>query len=80
MAKAKAYKAQVEALGQDSTALVNAITALSDKGLKFVPDVMVSGSGSSIDGLAGVLMNMLGKMGKPPAVPAALQEGGKDKG
>ena len=80
MAKAKAYKAQVEALGQDSTALVNAITALSDKGLKFVPDVMVSGGGSSIDGLAGVLMNMLGKMGKPPAVPAALQEGGKDKG
>lgn len=80
MAKAKAYKAQVEALGQDSTALVNAITALSDKGLKFVPDVMVSGGGSSIDGLAGVLMNMLGKMGKPPAVPAALQESGKDKG
>ena len=80
MAKAKAYKAQVEALGQDSTALVNAITALSDKGLKFVPDVMVSGGGSSIDGLAGVLMNMLGKMGKPPAVPAALQEDGKDKG
>jgi hypothetical protein len=80
MAKAKAYKAQVEALGQDSTALVNAITALSDKGLKFVPDVMVSGGGSSIDGLAGVLMNMLGKMGKPPAIPAALQEGSKDKG
>jgi len=57
--KAEGYKAQVEALGQESTAFVNVVTSLSDKQLKFVPDVMVSGSGDALGGLAGVIMKRL---------------------
>jgi hypothetical protein len=56
MARAKAYRAQVEALGQTSTALVNVATVLSDGKAKFMPDVLVTGSGGSIDGLAAALM------------------------
>jgi len=59
MARAEAYERQVRALGPMPTALVNAVTALAEKQLKFVPDVLVAGSGGSLDGLAGVLMNYL---------------------
>ncbi len=42
--------------------MVNAITALADRGVKFVPEVLVSGSNGSgsLDGLAGTLMRWLG--------------------
>ncbi|MEI6308697.1 MAG: SPFH domain-containing protein [bacterium] len=65
MARAKAYEAQVRALGQEPTAMVNAITALADRGVKFVPEVLVSGSNGSgsLDGLAGTLMRWLGNAG-----------------
>jgi len=56
MARAKAYRAQVEALGQMPTALVNVATVLSDGKAKFMPDVLVTGGGGSIDGLAATLM------------------------
>lgn len=56
MARAKAYRAQVEALGQMPTALVNVATVLSDGKAKFMPDVLVTGSGGSIDGLAAALV------------------------
>jgi len=62
LAKAEAYKAQIEALGPEGTTLVNAITALADKNLKFVPDVLVGGD-NSMGGLAGVLMNYINKKG-----------------
>ena len=56
MARADAFKAQVAALGQQPTALVNVANALADGGNKFVPDVLVTGaSGSPLDGLASVL-------------------------
>jgi len=55
MARARGYEAQVKALGQVQTAVVNAVTALADKGVKFVPEVLVTGNGGPIDGLAGVL-------------------------
>jgi len=58
MARAKAYEAQVKALGMNQTAIVNAINSLSEKNMKIVPDILVTGGGNSgpIDGLAGVLM------------------------
>jgi regulator of protease activity HflC (stomatin/prohibitin superfamily) len=67
MARAMSYEAQVRALGQVPTALVNAVTALAEKGVKFVPEVLVSGSGGSIDGLAGVLTKLFsqGGVGQP---------------
>lgn len=71
MARAKGYDAQVKALGQVPTTVVNAVTALAEKGVKFVPEVLVTGNGGPIDGLAGVLTRMfsgqiLGQT-RPPA-------------
>ncbi len=59
MARAKAYQAQVEALGKEETMLVNVITALAEKNLKFVPEILVAGEGGTMDGLAGLLMRHL---------------------
>jgi hypothetical protein len=70
MARAKAYEAQVRALGQDATAMVNTVTALADRGLKFVPEVWVSGQGGSMDGLAGSLMRFL-QIRSGPTTPLA---------
>ena len=59
MAKAESYRAQVEALGQSQTALVNIAGALADGKNKFVPEVMVTGGGKSgsLDALLGTLCN-----------------------
>lgn len=66
MARAKAYRAQVEALGQWPTATVNAIAALAEHRAKVVPDILVAGGGSgSMDGLAATLMQYLSG---PPGV------------
>jgi hypothetical protein len=54
--KAEGYKKQIEALGPEGTTLVNIITALADKNLKFVPEVVVGESGgTSLSGLLGIL-------------------------
>jgi regulator of protease activity HflC (stomatin/prohibitin superfamily) len=69
MARAKGYEAQVKALGQVPTAVVNALTALAEKGVKFVPEVLVSGNSGSVDGLAGVLTRLFSNQisGQPKA-------------
>ncbi|MFH0775503.1 MAG: SPFH domain-containing protein [bacterium] len=60
MARAEAYKVQVEALGQKATTLVNIITALAEKGAKIVPDILVTGgNGGGVEGLAATLMKFL---------------------
>jgi len=67
MARAKGYEAQVRALGQVPTAVVNTVTALAEKGVKFVPEVLVTGNGGPIDGLAGVLTRLFsGQVGDQP--------------
>jgi hypothetical protein len=65
LARAKAFQAQVQALGQTPTALVNAVTVLAERGAKFMPEILVmGGTGSgSIDGLAATLMRALGGRG-----------------
>jgi regulator of protease activity HflC (stomatin/prohibitin superfamily) len=75
MARAKAYEAQVKALGMNQTAIVNAINSLSEKNMKIVPDILVTGGGNSgpMDGLAGVLMKYFN-------VKSFLPEGTKDDG
>ncbi len=55
MARAEAYKAQVEALGQGPTAVVNAILALSDSKNPIVPQVFAPGEGGIFNALAGTL-------------------------
>jgi len=59
LAQAEAYRKQVEALGQGSTALINIAQALKDFPHRISPEVLVA-SGGSFDGLAGTLMKYLG--------------------
>ena len=61
MARAKAYEAQVKALGQSQTAIVNVATVLSEGKAKFMPDVLVAGGGGSVEGLAATLVKYFGK-------------------
>jgi len=70
MARAEAYKAQVDALGQTPTALVNIMNALSDKQIKIMPDILVTGGdGGAVQGLAAALMRSLGTGGAPKGGP-----------
>ena len=55
--KAKGYKEQIAALGVEGTTLVNVITALADKGLKFVPEIVAGGD----SGLSGMLTALIAK-------------------
>jgi regulator of protease activity HflC (stomatin/prohibitin superfamily) len=72
MARAEAYKAQIEALGPEGTTLVNAITAMADRNLKFVPEVMVGGGDS---GSIGSLISVLtGKLASEMVKPKSTEE------
>ncbi len=73
LARATAYEAQVKALGQTPTALVNAINALAEKQVKIVPDILVTGGGGAMEGLAGSLMGWLkGNLGGAPVKEAPM--------
>jgi SPFH domain / Band 7 family len=65
LARARGYRAQVEALGSNATAIVNVVTALSEGKVKFVPDVLVAGGGNggALDGLAATAMRFFGNGG-----------------
>lgn len=58
LARAKGFQAQVEALGQSATAIVNVIAALAEGKAKFVPDILVTsgGNGGALEGLAATAM------------------------
>jgi hypothetical protein len=62
LARARGYRAQVEALGSNATAIVNVVTALAEGKAKFVPDVLVAGGNGNgaIDGLAATAMRLFG--------------------
>jgi SPFH domain / Band 7 family len=74
LARARGYRAQVEALGSNATAIVNVVTALAEGKAKFVPDVLVTGGangGGAIEGLAATAMRFLGNGGSSAARPSA---------
>jgi hypothetical protein len=73
LARARGYRAQVEALGSNATAIVNVVTALSEGKAKFVPDVLVAGGGNggAFEGLAATAMRFFGNGGSTIARPAA---------
>ena len=71
LARARGYRAQVEALGSNATAIVNVVSALAEGKAKFVPDVLVTGGGNgggALDGLAATAMRFFGgpSNGGPP--------------
>ena len=84
MARAKAYKEQVRALGQRPTALVNAVDALSRSGQKFVPNILLIGGGAggqTLEGLAAQLMGVLeGREEEMAAVVAEAPGAGRSPG
>ncbi len=60
LARAEGFEAQKEALGSAATAIVAAINAIAEGGIDVMPNVLVTGGGSSIDGLAATLIQRLG--------------------
>ncbi len=66
MARAKAYWAQVQALGSMPTAMVNAVDSLSRSGTNFVPQILVAGGGGGVlEGLAAQLMQVMSQARAP---------------
>ena len=77
LARAEAYRKQVEALGQGATALVNSVDALSKSCVPFMPNTLVVGSSGSgggvLEGLAALLMNKLAP-GTTASAPTPVTE------
>src|SRR5467141_395364 len=59
LAKAKGYEAQVRSLGSTPTAAVAIAGALSEGKLDVVPEVLVTGGGGALEGLAATFMRSL---------------------
>ena len=59
LARAAGYQAQRDAIGDTATALVAVAGAVADGHIDIVPEVLVTGGGGALDGLAATLMNSL---------------------
>ncbi|HET7416876.1 MAG TPA: SPFH domain-containing protein [Solirubrobacterales bacterium] len=70
LARAAGFEAQRAAIGEGGTALVAVTSAIADGGVDIMPDVLVTGGGGALDGLAATLMGMLRTNGTPPRAPA----------
>jgi hypothetical protein len=75
LARAEAYERQVAALGQNATALVNAVDALSKSNVPFMPNTLVmggsDGGGGPLAGVLALLMRQLDnghRADQPPAL------------
>ncbi|MGO8788130.1 MAG: SPFH domain-containing protein [Terriglobia bacterium] len=74
LSKAEGFCAQNDAIGSASTTLVNIATVLAEKGIQLVPQILVAGGGSALDGLAATLTKALaGQSGL--VLPTAKPEG-----
>src|SRR5881396_2693265 len=67
LAKAKGYQAQVESLGSTPTAAVAIANALSEGNLDVMPEVLVTGGGGALEGLAATFMRSLNGNGEAKA-------------
>ena len=70
LARAKGFEAQVQALGQGPTAVINVVTALAERGVKIMPEILAMGGGGSLDGLSATLMKFLSE--RVSTTPAAV--------
>ena len=46
-------------LGQGPTAVINVATALAERGVKIMPEILVLGGGATADGVGATLMKFL---------------------
>jgi uncharacterized membrane protein YqiK len=59
LAKARGYKAQVQSLGSGPTAAVAVANAVSEGKLNVMPEVLVTGGGGALEGLAATFIRSL---------------------
>src|SRR6266446_6922028 len=59
LARAKGYDAQIRSLGSGPTAVVAVANAVAEGKLTIVPEVLVTGGGGAVEGLAAALMRSL---------------------
>ena len=59
LARAKGFEAQKEALGAETTALVNVVSELAKSANRFVPDILVNGPNGPSDALSAGVMGFL---------------------
>jgi uncharacterized membrane protein YqiK len=64
LARAEGFRAQKAAVGEMATALVAVANAVADGHITIVPEVLVTGGGGALDGLAATLMRTL-RAGNP---------------
>ncbi|MGB2714255.1 MAG: SPFH domain-containing protein [Vicinamibacterales bacterium] len=69
LARAKGFEAQKEALGAETTALVNVISELVKSANRFVPDILVTGSNASAGAISAGVMGFLRAFQRPHDVP-----------
>jgi hypothetical protein len=69
LARAIGFNAQKEALGGPATAVVAVANAVADGHITVVPEVLVTGGGGSLDGLAATLMRTFTGGNGNPATP-----------
>jgi regulator of protease activity HflC (stomatin/prohibitin superfamily) len=60
LARAAGFSAQRDAIGELPTALVALANAIAEGRINIMPEVLVTGAGGSLDGLAATLMRALG--------------------
>jgi regulator of protease activity HflC (stomatin/prohibitin superfamily) len=63
LARAEGFQAQREAIGELATALVAVANAVAEGKITIVPEVLVTGGGGALDGLAATLMRTLNSGG-----------------
>ncbi len=79
LARAKGFEAQVRALGQGPTAVINVATALAERGVKIMPEILAVSGGGTVEGVGATLMKFLANQGGAKTTPAAASsEGGPE--
>ena len=66
------FEAQVRALGQGPTAIINVATALAERGVKIMPEILALGGGATADGVGETLMKFLAERTGSPAVEVVV--------
>jgi hypothetical protein len=59
LARARGFEAQKEALGPETTAMINVVSELVKSTSRFVPDIVVNGNGGSGDAVSAGIMGFL---------------------